>query len=69
MTLYVRSLRFLAMTSFLRFLAKNSDARYTKSPRIKGTGRPRFLAEIPRALHKLFLNRGEETQADSHKEG
>jgi len=32
----LRSLCFLARTFFLRFLAKNSNARYTKSPRIRG---------------------------------
>jgi len=41
------------LNSFLRFLAKNSNARCTKSPRIRGMYRPRFLAEIPIPLHKL----------------
>jgi len=34
MTIRIKLLRLLAMTSFLRFLAKNSNARYTKSSRI-----------------------------------
>jgi len=41
------------INSILRFLAKNSNARYAKYPRIRGIGRPRFLAKIPRVLYKL----------------
>jgi len=41
------------LNSNLRFLAKNSNVRYTKSLRIRGRGRPRFLAKISIALHKL----------------
>ncbi|MBA7507697.1 hypothetical protein ES706_06417 [subsurface metagenome] len=48
----LRSLRSLAMTSDLRFLAENSNARYTKSPRIRGIGCLCFLAKIP----KIFTN-------------
>jgi hypothetical protein len=40
--------------SLLRFLAKNSNARYTKSPHIRVMSRY-FLAKIPIALHKLSL--------------
>ena len=47
---------FLAMTSFLRFLAKNYNARYTESPNIRVMSRPRFLTEIPNTLYKLSFN-------------
>jgi hypothetical protein len=43
------------LNSFLQFLAKNSNARYTKSRRIRGVSRPRFLAKIPKVLRKLFF--------------
>ena len=42
------------LNSILRFLAKNSDARSTKSLRYLGVGRPCFLPEIPKALREIF---------------
>ena len=44
------------VNSFLRFLAKNSNARYTKSLRIKGIGRPHFLAKIPKVFANYLLH-------------
>jgi hypothetical protein len=43
------------LNSFLQFLAKNSNVRYTKSRRIKGVSHPCFLAKIPKVLRELFF--------------
>jgi len=43
------------LNSNLRFLAKNSNARFTKFPRIGGGSGLGFLAKIPKVLRKLFF--------------
>jgi hypothetical protein len=42
------------LNSYLRFLAKNSNARYTKSLRIRSISRPRFWLKFLMLFKAIF---------------